>query len=439
MSESALPFHRKYRPQTFNEYIGNERIKKSAMAALRSEHKPQVILMTGHAGTGKTTMARLLAKEYLCEERHPISGACGKCYNCQQTIEYIETGHSDGLMDLQEIDVTDSNKREDIDRLLEEAGTPSFTGGWKIFVLDECHMMTNTAQNRLLKNLEEPAERVLMVLCTTDPQKLLETIISRCQYKFQVEKPTREELGGLLAKVCIREGVEYESRALSLICAKGDFVPRKTLVALEQVVREKKEVSYNNTVEVLNIIADKYFFEFYRLLLSEPVDVMEYVGLIGKLKSTMSLKEFIDALISFTLRGIYIANGVNVEALDRSEISQYKSLFKQFGVGDTAYLLNLLVDIKESRDIEAKLLLIGYTGLKRGVADVSISVTESATIIDEGVTSVGAEKSAGSKNHLNSLMLTKEEEEEFVEQNSKILSPTDLATMFESTIIKPKA
>ena len=435
---SALPFHRKYRPQTFNDYIGNDRIKKSAMAALRADQKPQVILMTGHAGTGKTTMARLLAKEYLCENRHPVAGACGKCRNCLDTADYIETGDTGMLMNLQEIDVTDSNKREDIDRLLEEANTPSFTGDWKIFILDECHMMTNTAQNRLLKNLEEPAEKVLMVLCTTDPQKLLETIISRCQYKFQVEKPTRDELGGLLAKVCIKEGVEYESRALSLICAKGDFVPRKTLVALEQVVREKKEVSYNNTVEVLNVIADKYFFEFYRLLLTEPIDVMEYVKLIGQLKMTMSLKEFIDSLITFTLRGIYVANGANVEALDRSEISQYRSLFKQFGVGDTAYLLNLLVEIKESRDIEARLLLIGYTGLKRGVNHVvdNTAGTSDSIIIDETMTSTGQEKSSGSKNHLDSITMTEDEQKDFVESNKTPMTPEDLAKLFSSTIIK---
>ena len=164
-----LGFHRKYRPKTLKDYIGNEKLKKSVSKALESDRKPQVILLSGPAGTGKTTMARLLAKEYLCENRDKEKGACNTCYSCQAMNEFIETGHSDILTNLKEVDVTDSNKKQDIEDLLEDASMPSFDGNWKIYILDECHMMTSSAQNRLLKTLEEPPEHVLMILCTTNP------------------------------------------------------------------------------------------------------------------------------------------------------------------------------------------------------------------------------------------------------------------------------
>lgn len=435
MSEQYLPYHRKYRPKRLSEYIGNDRMKKSVMAALRSERLPQVILLKGHAGCGKTTMARLIAKEYRCENRDPITGACGECHSCLEMDHYIETGDDGMLMGVREIDVTDSNKKQSIDELLEDATTPSFDGSWKIYILDECHMMTNAAQNRLLKNLEEPTERVLMILCTTDPQKLLETIISRCQYIFPVSKPTRDELGNLLARVCKQEGVEFEPRALSLVCVKGDFVPRKALVALEQVVREKGSVTYENTLEVLNIVADKYFFEFYELLLSEPIDIFKYITFIGKLKSAMDLKQFVDSLLTFTMRGIYITNGVAVEALDKSEIEQYKKLFKKFNVGDVAYLLNLLLDMKSSLDIEARLLLLGYTGLKRRqVSD--LSKDNGLVLVDVDSITPEKEKKEGDKNYLESITMSDEQRADFVENHKKEVTIDTLAQLFQGTKIK---
>lgn len=433
MSESYLPYHRKYRPKTLSQYIGNTKMKKSLLSALSSTHLPQVMLYKGPAGTGKTSLARLTAKEYLCEDRDEITGACGKCYNCQQLDEYIETGDAGLLMNVREVDATDSNKKQDIDELLEDAAIPAYDGSWKIYILDECHMISNSAQNRLLKNLEEPAERVLMILCTTDPQKLLETIISRCQYVFGVTKPTRDELGVLLARVCTNEGVKYEPKALSLVCVKGEFVPRKSLVALEQVVREKKEVTYENTVDVLNILADKYFFEFYNILLANPINIFKYITFIGKLKMTMDLKQFIDSLIAFSMRGIYISNGVEVEALDSSEVNQYKKLFKKFSTGDISYLLTLLLDMKTSQDVEAKLLLLGYTGLRRQTA--TPQKEETGGLIEVTTDIVAKEKRESDANYLDSITMSEEEKGDFVENHSQEVTADVLAQMFQGTKI----
>lgn len=320
-----------------------------------------------------------------------------------------------------------------MDEILEDMATPSYDGDWKIYILDECHMMSNAAQNRLLKTLEEPSEKVLIILCTTDPEKLLGTIISRCQYTFKVQKPTRTELCGLLATVCRREGVKFEPRALSLVCVKGDFVPRKTLIALEQVVREANAVTYQSVIETLNVVADLYFFEFYRYLLRQNIDTLGYISFIGKVKMEMELSSFIDNLLAFTMRGIYIQNGVPVEALDPSEIKQYKDLFKQFGAMELITILTKLLDMKNSKDVEAKLLLLGYTGIK-SLPQSSVSALEGMGNIIEPLPmsdgDTGKEKNKGEAEFKESITISETEKTELINNNMQTVDMNQLTELF---------
>ena len=192
--ERELQYSQKYRPSTFMEYIGNQRVKERVHAALNSKAKPQVMLFSGASGCGKTTIARLIAKEYLCEDENKgETGACGVCPACKAVDEYIHTGNLDNLGEyyenLKEIDVADQSGKSAIDSVLQDAEIPAYSG-WKIYIFDECHRASPQAQTRMLKIAEEPPENVLFIFCTTNPEEMLDTLVNRCQLKLEIKKPT---------------------------------------------------------------------------------------------------------------------------------------------------------------------------------------------------------------------------------------------------------
>ena len=428
--EKNLPFHRKYRPKGLSDYIGNEKLKESILKALKDYTKPQVILLQGEAGIGKTSMARLLAKEYLCVDRDELSGACGVCNSCKMIDEYIESGRNEEILNIQEVDATDSNKKKDVDSLLEEASIPSFDGSWKIFILDECHELTTSAQHRLLKTLEEPPEKVLIVLATTDPEKLLNTIISRCQYIFKVQKPTKTDMFNLLKSVCKEEGLPWEAKALRIISVRGDFVPRNTLITLEAVARELNSVTYEDTLKVLNIITEKYYFEFYRYMSDDIINTQAYIGFLSDLKEKTDLRIFVENLLSFTVRGMYISHGVLTDALDKSEIEQYKKLFDVFTVKEMSNILELLLKIKSSKDIETHLMVLGFKGLKTSKLEDT-----PREVIDVSNYDAHDEKSMGNKKYIESVTITEEEKQEKIKEFNKGLDLEGIATTFGGTMI----
>lgn len=435
---SEVGYQRKYRSKSLSEYIGNEHMKTGIIDILKNGNRPQVILLDGNAGCGKTTFARLVAKEYTCENRDDEHGACGVCEACQAMDRFIESGLSDDVMNVKEVNNSNENGKNDIDRIIDDIFVPSFDGGWKVYIFDECHGLSNAAQNSLLKVLEEPPEKVLMILCTTDPDKLLPTIRSRCQCHYTVTKPDLKTLCGLLKKVCIKEGVSYDDRALQVIATSSDFVPRQALIMLDRVVSSTQSASYEGAVKVLDVVADTQYFEFYKHLTSKHIDVFKYIKFLSQLKEQTDLKKFIDGLRAFTLRGIYIYNGVQTEGLDTSEIRRYKSIFSSFSQEDMVYLLNLLNNIKPE-SIELTLMLIGYQGIlgvserMRGTSNADIDLS---TIKDDGKSSVVAEVNFGT-NEFQAMRNDNTETRKNIESSGvEDMSIEDLADMFGGEIVK---
>ena len=352
MEEEKLGFARRFRPTTMANYVGNEKNKETIKRYLKGK-KPQSILLTGNTGCGKTTIARLLVKEYLCEDRDDEKGACGVCNSCIAVDDYILTGSTEMLPDIHEIDITDKSGKSDIDSILETVEYPSITGGWKVYLLDEVHMASRQAQSRILKILEEPPEDVLFIFCTTDPDKMLDTLKNRCQLKLSIVKPTLVDITSLLKRVCLEESKDYDLEGLRTIASRSEFVIRDSLNNLERVLETRGDAKSTSVNEEFNEISNALLFQFYKAFREK--DFLAYMGLLYKIKVSFDFRQFLVSLNNFTMRGIYILNGVDVEGISEDELVSYKELFKSFTTEELSYILSSLrrMDIG---DIEANLI-----------------------------------------------------------------------------------
>lgn len=355
MSED-ISFARHYRPSTLDGYVGNTKVKETVRRTMKGK-KPQSILLTGNTGCGKTTLARILESWYMCENPHEDGSPCGECLMCQSMKEYIEFGKADMLPDIKEIDVTDKSGKSDMDAILEEVEYPAYGGGWKVYMFDECHVMSTQAASRLLKILEEPPERVLLIFCTTNPERVLPTIINRCQLQLKITKPTTLELSGLLKKVCLDKGKDYDMQGLRMICSRADHVIRNSLNYLEQVINTRGSATGEAVSEEFQEVSDSLIFDFYDAYINK--DYLKYINILYKIKVTYDFGMFLSALTNFTTRGIYIMNNVNVEGLSEMEIKSYMEVFSRFSLEDIARVLSSLKKMSIG-DIEANLMAFMY-------------------------------------------------------------------------------
>lgn len=224
----AEALYRKYRPQTFEDVVGQTHIERTLKNAIESDKVSHAYLFCGPRGTGKTTTARLLAKALLCEGG-PTPSPDGTCEQC---LAIAEGTHPD----VSELDAASrtgvENVREEIIGRVQYAPT---RGRYKIYIIDEVHMLSTAAFNALLKTLEEPPSHVVFVLCTTDPQRVPETIHSRCQ-RFDFHRLSNDEIVSRLGAVCVEEGVEFEGDALDLVAHRAQGGMRDALTALEQLI-----------------------------------------------------------------------------------------------------------------------------------------------------------------------------------------------------------
>ena len=360
MEYEGLPLHRKYRPNTVEGYIGNAKLKETAMKILSSGKIPQVVMFYGSSGCGKTSFARLFAKEVMCSERDPEKGACNECENCKAINEYIASGEVGYLNNIKEIDIGDDSGKHDLDDVLEDMQIPGYGNEWKIYIFDECHMATHALQNRLLKIAEEPPEKVMMIFCTTNPEKIIETLKNRCQLQLKVSKPTVNELASLLANVCTAEGMEYDVKGLKFLANRGNLTIRTALVNLQQVLSEQGSARYESVTKVFNEISSVLIIDVFRSLLKR--DVFRYVTLLYEIKSKIDMFEFYQELCNFIMRGIYVANSIPLEGVSDAELKVYRDLFNELGIEQIAYLLERITSLNVA-NLEMELLILGYQGL----------------------------------------------------------------------------
>ena len=241
MAYKAL--YRTYRPQTFEEVAGQEHIVRTLKNALATGKIAHAYLFAGPRGTGKTTMAKLFAKALNCEEG--IGHQCNQCKNC---VAIMEGSHPDVL----ELDAASNNGVDEIRELIDKVKYGTILGRYKVYIIDEVHMLSTGAFNALLKTLEEPPEHVIFILATTEPHKILPTILSRCQ-RYDFNKVSEYDIKERLKTILLNEDVEYVEEAIELIVSLADGGMRDALSILEKVLA----YSGNRLIveDVLNIFA----------------------------------------------------------------------------------------------------------------------------------------------------------------------------------------
>ena len=298
--------YRKYRPLTFDSVVGQQHIVSTLEHAITEGRLSHAYLFCGPRGTGKTTMARILAKALLCHnaEAARAEGASGcmpdgTCEEC----ELIAEGNHPDVYEL------DAASRTGVDNVREEIiNSVNFApvrGKYKIYIIDEVHMLTTAAFNALLKTLEEPPAHVIFVLCTTDPQKILETILSRCQ-RFDFHRIGNEDIEHRLAYVCEREGFDYDDEALAIVARHAKGGMRDALSTLEQLsVFGNGSVHADDARSLLGEVSDQILGEFSRAIANR--DVADLYGLIrAQVEEGNDLLELTRDLVAH-VRDVYVA------------------------------------------------------------------------------------------------------------------------------------
>src|SRR5919202_1709898 len=262
--EKFIVSARKYRPQTFDTVVGQQHITTTLKNAIKNKQLAHAFLFCGPRGVGKTTCARILAKTINCENLQPDGEACNECSSCRSFNE----GTS---MNIHELDAASNNSVEDIRSLVEQVRFAPQAGKYKVYIVDEVHMLSTSAFNAFLKTLEEPPSYAIFILATTEKHKILPTILSRCQI-FDFKRITNNDTVEHLQEIADKEDIEAEKAALQLIAQKSEGCMRDALSILDKIVSfTNGEVTYQNTLEHLNILDADYYFRLIDCMLAQDL------------------------------------------------------------------------------------------------------------------------------------------------------------------------
>ena len=262
--ENFIVSARKYRPQNFNTVVGQAHITTTLKNAILNQHLAHAFLFCGPRGVGKTTCARILAKTINCTQITKEGEACNQCESCVS----FEKGAS---LNIHELDAASNNSVDDIRALVEQVRFAPQAGKYKVYIVDEVHMLSASAFNAFLKTLEEPPPYAIFILATTEKHKILPTILSRCQI-FDFKRIVPEDTVKHLEEIVAKENIKAERNALQLIAQKSEGCMRDALSILDKIVSfSNGALTYDNTLEHLNILDEGYFFKLLTHLTEEDL------------------------------------------------------------------------------------------------------------------------------------------------------------------------
>jgi DNA polymerase-3 subunit gamma/tau len=283
---------RKYRPQNFSTVVGQSHITTTLKNAINNNQLAHAFLFCGPRGVGKTTCARILAKTINCENKTADGEACNTCQSCIS----FDAGTS---MNIHELDAASNNSVDDIRSLVEQVRFAPQAGEYKVYIVDEVHMLSAAAFNAFLKTLEEPPPYAIFILATTEKHKILPTILSRCQI-FDFKRITINDTIEHLQEICEKEAISAEKTALHIIAQKSEGCMRDSLSILDKIVSfTDGHLTYSNTLEHLNILDEDYYFKLLEYLqqqqLSESLVLLDTI-----LQKGFEADSFLEGFTEFT-------------------------------------------------------------------------------------------------------------------------------------------
>lgn len=262
--EQYIVSARKYRPSTFGSVVGQQALTSTLKNAIASDRLAHAYLFCGSRGVGKTSCARIFAKTINCTNRTSTGEACNECDSCRQFNE-------NRSMNIIELDAASHNGVEDMKALIDQVMVPPTTGRYRVFIIDEVHMLTSQAFNAFLKTLEEPPSYVVFILATTEKHKIIPTILSRCQI-YDFNRISIADMVSHLLHVADSEGIKAEPAALNLIARKADGAMRDALSIFDQVAASSRgNITYQAAIENLNVLDSSYFERLLDAFMAQDV------------------------------------------------------------------------------------------------------------------------------------------------------------------------
>jgi DNA polymerase-3 subunit gamma/tau len=355
---------RKYRPQRFEDVVGQQHVAGTLKNALATDHVAHAFLFTGPRGVGKTTCARILAKILNCENLSKSFEACNTCSSCKSFNE-------NASFNIIELDAASNNSVEHIRALIEQVRFQPQQGKYKVFIIDEVHMLSNQAFNAFLKTLEEPPPYAIFILATTEKHKIIPTILSRCQI-FDFRRITPGDMVLHLKGICVKEGIEAEDDALHIIAQKADGALRDALSIFDRITSfSGKKITYNDVIENLNVLDYDYYFQMTDALLAE--DVPAILNLFDQiLRKGFEPDVFVTGLAEH-LRNILVCKDEATLAMLETGESLRERYRRQAQLAAPSFLLTALnlandcdINFKLARHkrlhVEMSLIKMGYIG-----------------------------------------------------------------------------
>jgi DNA polymerase-3 subunit gamma/tau len=331
---------RKWRPESFNDLVGQEHIAKTIENAIVGGRLHHAFLFTGTRGVGKTTSARILAKTLNCTGGDPLV-PCGKCKSCLD----IASGHP---MDVIEIDAASNTGVDNIRDLLEQTQYTPMIGKYKVFVIDEVHMLSKGAFNALLKTLEEPPPHVIFIFATTEVNKVPQTILSRVQ-RFDFKRLTTKQITSRLKYICEQESISTDAEALGMIAEKADGSMRDALTFFDQAYAfTGNDMNADSVRSVLGVPPNDLYFALLESI--EKHDLKGTFAVVDKASETgVEFAPLLDGFAKFVRNRLYVkVGGISAEELNISEglYEKLNSCAPSLGNGDLLRIARILTDLQ---------------------------------------------------------------------------------------------